>query len=177
MSSTKHCANKDLDAAIIFTPDQPNQDLSVEGNADSHLLFVVMRQRLAIRLLQLNLHVREHRHVILRYRTMVSQSCMYDSEKKKRRTLYSMLNSPLPCVAPRNWLEYPNISFNATSATAENSSSRTSLSTIVPRRAFSPPITAPECQSTYNQSKHDNLIKKKKRTHFGTRQARRLQLS
>ena len=83
MSSTKHCANKDLDAAIIFTPDQPNQDLSVEGNADSRLLFVVMRQRLAIRLLQLDLHVREHRHVILRYRTKVSQSWMYDSENKK----------------------------------------------------------------------------------------------
>src|SRR5260370_2094068 len=54
-----------------------------------------------------------------------------------------MLNSPLPCVPPRSWFESPNISFNATSATGVNSSSRTSLSIIVPRRAFNPPITAP----------------------------------
>jgi len=62
--------------------------------------------------------------------TMVSAS--FSLPRREKRTLYSMLNSPLPCVAPRNWLEYPNISFSATSATAVNSSSRTSLSMIVP---------------------------------------------
>ena len=30
-----------------------------------------------------------------------------------------MLDSPLPCVAPRSWLEYPNLSFNTTSAWRE----------------------------------------------------------
>ena len=73
----------------LFLPQtNQNQDLSVEGNANSRLLFVVMRQRLAIRLLQLNLYVREHRHVILRWRrTMVSQSCMYDNENQKKTHL------------------------------------------------------------------------------------------
>ena len=81
---------------------------------------------------------------------IVSPHCSRSAlHSKDVRTLYSMLNSPLPCVAPRSWLEYPNMSFNATSATAVNSSSRTSLSMIVPRRAFKPPITAPLSRATH----------------------------
>jgi hypothetical protein len=53
-----------------------------------------------------------------------------------------MLNSPLPCVTPRIWFEYPNMSFKATSATHVNSSSRDSESMIVPRREFKLPMTA-----------------------------------
>lgn len=81
--------------------------------------------------------------------------------KLKNHTLYSILNSPLPCVDPRSWFEYPNMSFRATSATAVNSSSRTSLSKIVPLRVLSPPITLPET------SDQDKFKKREWTTHFG----------
>jgi hypothetical protein len=48
-------------------------------------------------------------------RTMVCQRLLSIplSRRRKARTLCSMLNLPLPCVAPRRRLEYPNILFNA----------------------------------------------------------------
>jgi hypothetical protein len=91
-----------------------------------------------------------------------------------KRALYSMLNSPvdrrqkhdqvvtenvvrpLPCVTPRSALEYPNMSFKATSAVAVNSSSRTSLSMMSPRRLFRLPMTAPACP--HNFSSHPTLL-------------------
>lgn len=69
-------------------------------------------------------------------------TCVEDVRHKGRRTR-RRAHVPLPCVTPRRWLEYPNMSFRATSAVHVNSSSRTSLSVIVPRRAFSPAMTAP----------------------------------
>lgn len=98
------------------------------------------------------------------YMTLISLGL---SESKGGRTLYSMVNSPyftydvrlgfssphdprlpFPWVAPRSWLEYPNMSLRATSAVTVNSSSRTSLSTMVPRRVFRLPMTAPaSCES------------------------------
>lgn len=53
------------------------------------------------------------------------------------------------------------MSLSATSAIAVNSSSRTSLSTIVPRREFKPPITAPTPQ-------RKKKTKTKKTTHQRT---------
>ena len=66
-----------------------------------------------------------------------------ENEDKDKITLYSILNFPFPCVDPRSWFEYPNISFNATSARAVNLSTRTFLSTMVLLRVFNPPITLP----------------------------------
>ena len=51
-------------------------------------LFVIVGQRLAIRFLQLNLHIREHRHVILRRGPSCQQRHL--SKHKKKDTLCTL---------------------------------------------------------------------------------------
>ena len=90
-------------------------------------LFVIVGQRLAIRFLQLNLHIREHRHVILRADHRVNNAIYRNTKKRTHFVLHAELALALhrPSIDPRSRLEYPNISFSATSATAVISSSQT----------------------------------------------------
>jgi len=84
--------------------------------------FIVVWQRLAIRFLQLNLHVREHWHAEL-----------YSFQAELALALRRVAQL---AQVPKHIVQHHLIM-------AMNSSLWTSLSMIVPRHAFSPPITVP----------------------------------
>lgn len=148
----------------------------------NYLLFLLLlhADALAVRLLHLLLGASQHRLVRLQNRTISAKiggctganGVLYIPWRTRLRLRQHggtggarRMRSPLPWVDPRRWFEYPNMAFRLTFAVTVNSSSRTSLSVIVPRRVVKLPITAPAPRVSRAGGRDG--------TYSGTRRARR----